>query len=136
MKRKIERNLLRVSGIWDIGIGLVTMFGYYPWFEERGISSFQNLDNYDYLSSSLVGMISKVVLIIALATILVGGLSLIIAKNMKHNRIDKGIMRWIFACIIIHLLIYDVIGLVLYLVSFVIYISRNKAIKMVESKTV
>ena len=38
MNRKIERNLLRVSAVWDVLIGLVTMFGYYPWFEEQGAS--------------------------------------------------------------------------------------------------
>ena len=70
MNRKLERNLLRASAVWDVCIGLVTMFGYYPWFEEQGIAAFQNQNQYEYLQSSLIGMISKVVLIVALATIL------------------------------------------------------------------
>ena len=49
MNRKLERNLLRASAVWDVCIGLVTMFGYYPWFEEQGIAAFQNQNQYEYL---------------------------------------------------------------------------------------
>lgn len=134
MKRKLEKNLLRCGAVWDICMGLITMFGYYPWFEEQGIAAFQQADNYDYLNSSLVGMISKVVMIVALATILIGVISWINAKNMKNNKIEKSIMVWLVACVVIHLLIYDVIGIILYLVTFVLYSSKNKAVKRLKTE--
>ncbi|WP_122647073.1 hypothetical protein [Enterococcus mediterraneensis] len=134
MQRKLERNLLRFSASWDICIGLITMFAYYPWFEEQGITAFQQVGRYDYLNSSLVGMISKVVMIVALATILIGIISWINAASMKNNKIEKRIIYWLLACVVIHLLIYDVIGIILYLVTFVIYNSRNKALKMLKAK--
>ncbi|MHC5248899.1 hypothetical protein [Enterococcus sp. LJL90] len=130
MKRKAERNLSKAAAVWDVLVGLVTMFGYYPWFEEQGIGVFQSNDNYDYLNSSLVVMFSKVVLIVALATILMGIVSWIVAKDMKDNQIEKGRMRWLIACSIIHLVIYDVVGILFYLLASLLYISKNKALKM------
>lgn len=134
MNRKIERNLLRVSAVWDVLIGLVTMFGYYPWFEEQGIAAFQNKNQYEYLQSSLVGMISKVVMIVALATVLMGVISWINAKNMRDKQINKGTMRWMIACVIIHLVIYDVIGIVFYLLATILYISKNKALRTLKTE--
>jgi hypothetical protein len=134
MNRKLERNLLRASAVWDILIGLITMFGYYPWFEEQGITAFQNQNQYEYLQSSLVGMISKVVMIVALATILMGVISWINAKNMKDKQIKKGIMRWMIGCIIIHLVIYDVIGIVFYLLTTIVYIAKNKAVRVLQNE--
>lgn len=136
MNRKIEKNLLRVGAGWDICIGLVTMFGYYPWFEEQGIVAFQHQNQYDYLQSSLVGMISKVVLIVALSTILMGVISWINAKNMKDKQINKGTIRWMIACIVIHLVIYDVVGVIFYLLATIMYMSKNKAIKMMKTENV
>ena len=134
MNRKIERNLLRVSAVWDVLSGLVTMFGYYPWFEEQGIAAFQNKNQYEYLQSSLVGMISKVVMIVALATILMGVISWINAKNIRDKQINKGTMRWMIACVIIHLVIYDVIGIVFYLLATILYISKNKALRTLKTE--
>lgn len=134
MNRKLERNLLRASAVWDVCIGLVTMFGYYPWFEEQGIAAFQNQNQYEYLQSSLIGMISKVVLIVALATILMGVISWINAKNMRDKQINKGTIRWMIACVIIHLIIYDVIGVVLYLLATTMYMSKNEAIKILKTE--
>jgi TctA family transporter len=110
------------------------MFGYYPWFEEQGIAAFQNQNQYEYLQSSLVGMISKVVMIVALATILMGVISWINAKNMRDKQINKGTIRWMIACVIIHLIIYDVIGVVLYLLATTMYMSKNKAIKILKTE--
>lgn len=132
MKRKLEKNILRAGAVWDVVVGLITMFGYYPWFEEQGLAAMQNNENYDYLSSSLVGTISKVVMIVALATILMGILSWVAAKDMRDNKIEKGRMRWMLFCVVVHLLIYDVVGIVFYLVAFVLYVSKNKALKLMK----
>jgi hypothetical protein len=99
MNRKLERNLLRASAVWDVCIGLVTMFGYYPWFEEQGIAAFQNQN-----------------------------------QNMRDKQINKGTIRWMIACVIIHLIIYDVIGVVLYLLATTMYMSKNKAIKILKTE--
>ena len=134
MERKQERIGLKIAAAWNVLIGLVTMFGYYPWFEETGIAAFEAADSYNYTNSSLVGMMSKVVLVIALATILIGLISWRIGKYMKDGQIEKKTMYWLVACLVLMFISYDVIGILLYLVTTIFYVSKNKGIRLAKNK--
>lgn len=77
---------------------------------------------------------SKVVLVIALATILMGLISWRIGKYMKDGQIEKKTMYWLVACLVLMFISYDVIGILLYLVTTIFYVSKNKGIRLAKNK--
>lgn len=131
MSRNIERKLLRIGAIWNIFTAIITMFGYSSWFKHTGIKELKNTA----VDTQVVGMqlmddINKVILTFSLLILVGGSINFILSKKLRDNDIQNKIVLWIAIWGIFQLLVMDVIGFIIFLITFTIYLSKNKAIKL------
>ncbi|MGX7150523.1 DUF4064 domain-containing protein [Enterococcus ureasiticus] len=135
MKRNTEKILLYCGGIWNIVTASFTILGYSSWFKKTGIEALEKNRQLNYVNSTMVDSITKVIMIFGLFTLGVGIINLFVAKSLKANQIDRKVMIWLWFVTGIQLLSFDLIGLVFYLVASVLYCSKNKAIRMIMQQT-
>lgn len=130
MNRKIEKNMLRVAATWNIITAALTIFGYSSWFKSEGVKAFETQEELSYFSTSMLDSLISIIMIFGLFILAIGIINLFVAKSMDKQLIDKRMKWWLIACVIIHLLCFDLVAVILYLITVVIYCARNKAIKM------
>lgn len=130
MKRKAEKRVLLAAAIWNILNAAMTIFGYSGWFRNEGIDAFKKGNEYSYLSTSLLDSLIQVVMIYGLIVLVIGVINLFVSRFMENSLIDRRVMIWLGVCTILSFISFDMIGILLYLVTFVLYMARNKALKI------
>lgn len=135
MSRKLERVLLMVGAAWNIITALLTIFGYSSWFENTGINTLRYTEVTPMEASVLIKNISTVVLVFGLGMFVGGIITLIVARNIKNNIIQNNILIWVGIWGIVQFLAGDAIGFCLFSIVFVIYLAKNKAIKLSQNLT-
>lgn len=131
MNRKLERILLFVGSTWNLVTSLLTMFSYNTWFNREGAQQLENTDaGTMILGTHLIDNISKVILTFGLFMFVGSIVNFLIAIKIKDNKIQYNIMIWIAIWGIVQLISMDILGFIIYMVAFVIYLAKNKAIKI------
>lgn len=131
MKRKLERNLLLVGSIWNLITSLLTIFSYNTWFRKEGTYQLDSVDmDTMIVGTHLLGNISKVILTFGLFMFVGSIINFLIAIKMKDDIIQNKILIWIGIWGTVQLISMDIIGFVIFMVVFIIYLSKNKAIKL------
>lgn len=130
MIRKAEKRLLMIAAIWNIICAGLTIFGYSSWFRQEGLAAFELQKEYSYLSTSVLDSLVKVVMIYGLLILAIGIINLYVSRFLENQLIDRRVMIWLGVCTVISFLSFDVVGIFLYLVTFVVYAARNKALKI------
>jgi hypothetical protein len=131
MSRGLERKLLIAGSIWNLVTALITIFGYSTWFKKEGIQGLQGAEPAAMaIGTTMIDSVSKVIVTFGLFIFVGAIVNFLIAKNLKDDEIQKKIVLWISCWGIIQLLTMDVIGFVIYLIAFVIYMAKNKVIKL------
>lgn len=130
MKRKAEKRVLLAAAIWNILNAAMTIFGYSGWFRNEGIDAFKKGNEYSYLSTSLLDSLIQVVMIYGLIVLVIGVINLFVSRFMENSLIDRRVMIWLGVCTILSFISFDMIGIFLYLITFVLYMARNKALKI------
>ncbi|MDQ0229396.1 hypothetical protein [Metabacillus malikii] len=131
MTRKLERNLLMAGSIWNAITALLTIFAYSPWFQKVGVDKLKQTNPDTMLvGTTMIDSVTKVVVTFGLFMFVGAIVNFVIAKNMKDHAIQYKIVIWIAAWGILQLVTMDVIGFVIFLITFVIYLAKNKAIKL------
>lgn len=136
MSRKLERNLLVLGSIWNLITSLLTIFSYNTWFHKEGISQLGLADtNTMIVGTHLLDNISKVILTFGLLMFVGSIVNFLIAIKIKDAVIQKKVLIWIGFWGVVQLVSMDIIGFVIFMVVFIIYLSKNKAIKLSENAT-
>jgi len=131
MSRMHERILLMVGCVWNLFTGLLTIFSYNTWFKQNGKAKLQALDiDEQFVGSHLMDNISHVIMVFGLFMFVAAIVNFLIFKNIKDNTIQKKMLVWIGIWAVIQLASMDVIGFVIFMVAFVLYIAKNKAIRL------
>jgi hypothetical protein len=131
MKRGLERKLLIVGSVWNLITSLLTIFSYYTWFDQEGAQRLESADlNTLIAGSQMINNILQVILMFGLFMLVGAIVNFLIAVKIKDNEIQYKILIWIGVWGIVQLVSMDLIGFVIFLIAFVIYLAKNKAIKL------
>lgn len=118
---------------WNMIVSLITIFGYSTWFRNAGIQRITNNGKNIQFNSRLLDNITLIIMVFGLL-ILVGALfNVYVAWHIQDGEIQKKVMIWMIIWGIVNLISCDPIGFGIYLITFVMYYSRNKSIKLVKS---
>ncbi|SDZ48275.1 hypothetical protein SAMN05421736_11439 [Evansella caseinilytica] len=135
MSRGLERKLLIAGSVWNMFTAIITIFGYSTWFKSTGTQSLQNTAaDTMFVGTQLIDNVTRVILTFGLFIFVGAIVNFLIARNIRDNEIQYKTMLWIAGWGLLQLLVMDVIGFVLFLVAFVLYAAKNKAIKLTKSK--
>lgn len=135
MSRKLEKSLLIVGSIWNLVTSLLTIFSYNTWFHKEGTYQLDSADmNTMIVGTQMLGNISKVILTFGLFMFVGSIINFLIAIKMKDGLIQNKILIWIGVWGIIQLISMDIIGFVIFMVVFIIYLAKNKAIKLARNE--
>lgn len=131
MERKLERNILKLAGVWNIINGLITVLAYSSWLKVGGIAEITTMQSGQaQISGSILDSVYMVTVGYGFLQIIIGVINFIVVRSMRNNAIQVGFIVWIVSLALISLTTLDVIGTLVYTVLFVIYQARNKAIKI------
>ncbi|MEK3888227.1 hypothetical protein [Bacillus sp. FSL K6-3431] len=135
MGRKLEKKLLIAGSIWNMFTALITILGYSTWFKKTGVQGIQdNTVDSVVAGMTLIDNVTKVILTFGLLIFVGAIVNFLIARNIKDGEIQYKTLIWIACWGIFQLLVMDIVGFVLFLVVFVIYSAKNKAIKLSQTQ--
>ncbi|TNV67908.1 MULTISPECIES: hypothetical protein [Trichococcus] len=131
MKRTLERNLLRGGAIWNLINGMVTILGYATWIKTSGIGALSSGMSSDInFDGSLIDSVYTIAVGYGILQLIIGVFNIIIVRRLRNNQIQKRVVVWLGGLLLFSISTMDVIGIIIYSVLFVIYQSRNKAIRL------
>lgn len=134
MKRNLERNILRLGGTWNLINGLITILGYGTWLKSEGISLISMGSELETRTGGAILDSAYIIAVVyGLLQIIIGITNYIIVKNVRNNQIQKSVVIWLATLMTLSLVTMDVVGSLIYVVLFVIYQARNKAIRIVKT---
>ncbi|WP_461214536.1 hypothetical protein [Lacticaseibacillus sp. GG6-2] len=131
MSRKLERRLVWALGIWQLIDGMITIIGFGTYIKLTGAKGGHVL-NYQSAKAlnSLFGSLYMFLVIFGVALIGLGLLSIYFAKCcMQDDKVLKGVVWYLFAVAIAAYLCMDVLSVGLAIISAVVALAKNKAIK-------
>lgn len=130
MKRRIERITLFLAALWNIITATLTIVGYSNWFKNEGITAFEGANQVNYISTSLLDSLINIIMVYGLLILTMGIINLFITKQLERERYNKKTFIWLLICLLIQFLSFDVIGVLLYIVTITLYSARNRAYKV------
>ncbi|MBO0488168.1 DUF4064 domain-containing protein [Vagococcus fluvialis] len=130
IERTTEKRLLIAVGVWNIITSVLTIFGYSSWFKNEGVKIFEANNQLTYLNTSMLDSLVSIILVFGLLIFLIGVINIYMSKKVSGIKNYWKMNVWLIICLIIHFVSFDIVGILLYLVTFVIYIARTKAFKV------
>ena len=130
MKRRSEKLSLYLGASWNIFTSILTIFGYSKWFKNEGITAFEEANQVNYISTSLLDSLINIIMVYGLLILTMGIINLFITKQLERERYNKKTFIWLLICLLIQFLSFDVIGVLLYIVTITLYSARNRAYKV------
>lgn len=131
MNRTLERNLLRGGAIWNLINGMVTILGYATWIKTSGIGALSSgLSSDINFDGSLIDSVYTIAVGYGILQLIIGVFNIIVVRRLRNNQIQKRVVVWLGGLLLFSIGTLDVIGIIIYSVLFVIYQSRNKAIRL------
>ena len=124
LNRKLERNMILIGSIWQLLSGLATIFIYATYIKTKGVG---------LGDISQVDITSIVTTTIGFLFMAMGLVNLYIYKKTKNNVVEKGKGIWLIVCSLISYFFMDIISAILFMVSGVIMLSKNKAILKINN---
>ncbi len=137
MNRRLERNLVRIAGIWQIIDGLFTILVYGTLKKVEGANLIENT-SFAYMKAleSVVGSIYIFIAIFGSILIGVGMFNLVCAKKyIKDDQVHVKVAVWFLVCGAMSYIIMDIISVVLYMSAGLILLAKNKSIKKLMMKS-
>jgi hypothetical protein len=135
MSRGLERKLLIAGSIWNMFTALITIFGYSTWFKNTGVKGLQGASiDTKLVGTTMIDSVSKVILTFGLFIFVGSIVTFLIARNIKDNEIQNKTLLWVAFWGVLQLFTMDIVGFVLFLVAFIIYLAKNKAIKLAQAR--
>lgn len=131
MERKAERRTIVVVSVWHFINALLTIFVFGLWFKNNGDFTVNEL--YPELaggSSSFVDILYTVMSTYGIAILLIGIANIYCLRYLRDDTINRKWQLWMVVMCLVSLFSMDVISTFLYMIVFVTYISKNKAIRL------
>lgn len=131
MNRRLERNLVRAVGIWQIIDGLITILVYGTLKKVSGASLIENT-SFAYMKAieSVVGSIYIFIGIFGAVLIGIGMFNLVCAKKyIKDDQVHIKVALWLIMCGLFSYMIMDIISVILCMSAGMIVLAKNKSIK-------
>ncbi|WP_195430148.1 hypothetical protein [Clostridium sp. D46t1_190503_E9] len=136
LNRNLERNMILIGSIWQILSGITTIFIYATYIKTKGVG-LEDISQMDITSIQLLlDNVYIVTTTIGFLFIAMGLINLCIYKKTKNNMIEKGKGIWFIVCSIISYFFMDFISAIIFMVSGVIMLSKNKAILKINNGSV
>ncbi|GAA0756639.1 MULTISPECIES: hypothetical protein [Clostridium] len=133
LNRKLERNMILIGSVWQILSGLATIFIYATYIKTKGVG-IEDISKVDVTSIQLLlDNVYIVTTTVGFLFIAMGLVNLYIYKKTKNNMIEKGKGIWLIICSVISYFFMDIISAILFMVSGVIMLSKNKAILKINN---
>lgn len=133
LNRKLERNMILIGSIWQLLSGLATIFIYATYIKTKGVG-IEDISKVDVTSIQLLlDNVYIVTTTVGFLFIAMGLVNLYIYKKTKNNMIEKGKGIWLIICSVISYFFMDIISAILFMVSGVIMLSKNKAILKINN---
>lgn len=133
LNRKLERNMILIGSIWQLLSGLATIFIYATYIKTKGVG-LGDISQVDITSIQLIlDNVYIVTTTIGFLFMAMGLVNLYIYKKTKNNVVEKGKGIWLIVCSLISYFFMDIISAILFMVSGVIMLSKNKAILKINN---
>lgn len=134
MKLSMERRVVGVLGCWQIIDGVITIL-FYGLFKRHQLSQ---LPDMTYQSAKAMDSLfgSAFIFISLFGTVLIGlGLfNLVLAKRyLKAQEISGKWLVWLIVVSLFSLLVMDIMGLILAVISIVLLVAKRQAIKKIRT---
>ncbi|KGA98496.1 hypothetical protein AJ85_07540 [Alkalihalobacillus alcalophilus ATCC 27647 = CGMCC 1.3604] len=134
IKRGLERKILIIGSAWNLITSLLTIFSYYSWFDQEGAKRLENQDwNTMIAGSQMVNNVLQVILMFGIFMLVGAIVTFLIAVKLKDNEIQYGVIVWIAIWGLIQLVSMDILGFILFLIAFVIYLAKNRAVRLIKN---
>lgn len=130
MKKRVEQISLFLGAIWNIFTAVLTIFGYSKWFKNEGVLAFEEVDQVNYFSTSLIDSLVKIIMVFGLFILIIGIVNFYVAYSMNKEIYNKKVFIWLLFCVVIQFISFDIVGILLYLVTVTLYIARKRAYKL------
>ncbi|AEB29017.1 hypothetical protein CAR_c02820 [Carnobacterium sp. 17-4] len=103
------------------------------WVRSEGISHLRTIPTNELeVNGNLVDSLFTVSVTYGLLLFVIGFINFFIIKTIEDGKIQKKIIIWSGILVMFSLITLDVISLLSYLMMFVVYQSKNKAIRLVN----
>ena len=135
MNRKLERNLVRIVGAWQIIDGLFTILLYGTLKKVEGAKLVED-SGFAYMKAmeSYVGSIYIFIGMFGALLIGLGLINLVCAKKyMIDDQAHVKVAVWLFVCGALSYTIMDIISLVLCMAAGILVLAKNKTIRKLNS---
>lgn len=136
MSRRLERNLVRIVGVWQIIDGLITILVYGTLKKVGGANLIENT-SFAYMKAmeSIVGSIYIFIGIFGAALIGLGMFNLVCAKKyIKDDQVHVKVALWLLICGAFTYIIMDIVSVILCMSAGLIILAKNKSIKQLTIK--
>lgn len=136
MSRRLERNLVRIVGVWQIIDGLITILVYGTLKKVGGANLIENT-SFAYMKAmeSIVGSIYIFIGIFGAALIGLGMFNLVCAKKyIKDDQVHVKVALWLLICGAFSYIIMDIVSVILCMSAGLIILAKNKSIKQLTIK--
>lgn len=132
MNRNLERRVIFMAAIWQVISGIITIFIYSTSIKVGGISEVI-ASNVDINSSkTFIDSAYIVSVTLGLAYLIMGILNIVLARSFKKTKVEVKKPIVTIICGVISYLLMDFISCFAYVVSGIIALSKNKAIKVIN----
>ncbi|HEX9025035.1 MAG TPA: hypothetical protein VF839_01085, partial [Clostridium sp.] len=110
MNRKLERIFAYIGCIWQMIVGVITIFPYSLWIKKQGIMVTGSSELNISASQSVIDSIYTFSTTLGILFLGLGLLNLYLSKSLGNNRVEKKIPIWFIVCGIISYFLMDFIS--------------------------
>jgi hypothetical protein len=132
MNRRLERIFAYIGCIWQIIVGVITIFPYSIWIKKQGIMVTGGSELNISASQSVIDSIYTFSTTLGIFFLGIGLLNLYLSKRLRNDTVEKKIPIWFIVCGIISYFLMDFISCFAFVISGVIAIAKNKPIKIIN----
>jgi hypothetical protein len=138
MNRKFERRIVFIAGIWQIVMGIMTIFIYAPIYRREGLDMIYSSMPLPLVEAeaigSLFGSIYMFIVMFGLFFILLGIVSIFLTRMILDNSIEKKIPLYFLICGIVCYLLMDIISTILLISASIMMLAKNKSIGILNHR--
>ena len=130
IERKFEKRIMVLAGIWEMIVGLLTIFIYAPFYRREGLDLIE--DGMPLFEAEAINSVFSSVYMFTVSVgiffVLLGLVNLFLSRKIKHNEVEKKMPLFLIVIGLASYFVKDFIGAVLLLTAGVMMLAKNKSI--------
>ena len=130
IERKFEKRLTTIAGVWEIIMGLLTIFFYGPYHRRQGLDLIE--DGIPLLEAEAINAVFSslymFIVILGMFFMILGLINVFLAKKMCHDQVERKIPIFLILIGIVSYFLMDFIGAILLLAAGTFALAKNKSI--------